>query len=62
MEDVMLILTRNNDQSLIVTTSNGEIIQFRILDVRRGKVRVGVSALDDCKVLRDELLLVKGVE
>ena len=58
----MLILTRNNDQGLIVTTSNGETIQFRILDVRRGKVRIGVSAPDDCKVLRDELLLMKGVD
>jgi sRNA-binding carbon storage regulator CsrA len=52
----MLILTYNNDQGLIVTMPNGETIQFRILDARRGKVRVGVSAAGDCKVIRDELL------
>jgi len=52
----MLILTYNNDQGLIVTMPNGETIQFRILDARRGKVQVGVSAPGDCKVFRDELL------
>ena len=52
----MLILTYNNDQGLIVTTPNGETIQFRILAARRGKVQVGVSAPGDCKVFRDELL------
>ena len=52
----MLILTHNNDQGLIVTTPNDETIQFRILDARRGKMRVGVSAPGDCKVFRDVLL------
>ena len=52
----MLILSRNNDQGLIVTTPGGETIEIRILDARRGKVRVGIAAPDGCHILRNELL------
>lgn len=52
----MLVLSRSNNESLTVTTSSGEVIEFRILDNRKSLAKVGVKAPLNCKIVRNELL------
>lgn len=47
----MLVLTRHKDESVQI----GETINVAVLDIRGDKVRLGVTAPKDVRVLRDEL-------
>jgi len=52
-EAIMLILTRNKDQSVII---NGNI-KVTVLGVNyRGQVRLGFEAPEDVNIVREELL------
>ena len=58
----MLVLSRNNGQGLTVSMPDGKTIRLQILDSRKGKIRIGVSAPDEGKILRYELLPVKDAQ
>ena len=47
----MLVLTRKIDQEIVISGN----IYVRVLSVSRGRVKLGVSAPIDVKVLRAEL-------
>jgi len=49
----MLILTRDTRNN---TIRIGEDIEIKVLDIRGGKVRIGIEAPDDWEILREELI------
>jgi carbon storage regulator len=51
----MLVLSRNQGQSIIIQTSDGEIEVF-INAVNGGQVKVGIQAPDNVDIWRSELL------
>jgi len=52
----MLILARRNDESLIITTPNGEEIQIILMNAHRGSAQLGIQAPPDYIITRDELI------
>jgi carbon storage regulator len=48
----MLVLTRTVEEAIII----GDGIRVTVLDVRRGKVRLGIEAPGGVSVVRQELL------
>lgn len=53
----MLVLSRKLGERIYV----GEDIIITIVDVDRGKVRVGIQAPRDVPIYREELLPLKGI-
>jgi carbon storage regulator len=51
----MLILTRRPDESIVLTTPEGQEIQFFVLGVKGNQVRIGIEADESIKILRSEL-------
>lgn len=52
----MLVLTRNQGQSIVIQTSDGEI-EVTIANVnQKGQVKVGIQAPDNVDIWRSELL------
>lgn len=51
----MLVLTRREEEKIIATTTNGEVITFVILNSKGGQVTVGVSAPPSVRVNREEV-------
>lgn len=47
----MLVLTRKKNESIII----GDNIKVEILDIKGDKVKLGIIAPKDLKILRDEL-------
>ena len=57
MEDRrMLVLSRKLGERIQIETPSGEVIWVSVVDIRRGKVRLGVTAPKDVVVVREELL------
>jgi len=56
----MLILSRNRDQSIVID----ENIIIRVLNVKGGQVRIGITAPKEVSVHREEVFLKikKGLE
>jgi len=52
----MLILARRQDESLVITTPNGEEIKVLVMDAYHGFAKLGIEAPADFKILREELL------
>lgn len=48
----MLVVTRKNDESIII----GDNIEITILETSKDKVKIGISAPRDITVIRNELL------
>jgi len=48
----MLVITRKTDESLLIA----ENIEITVLDISKDKVKLGVSAPRDVKIIRNELL------
>ena len=48
----MLVLSRKTDEALVI---NG-IIEVKIIEISGDKVKLGIDAPRDCKILRKELL------
>lgn len=40
----MLVLTRNKNEKIIVTTKSGDVITVLLVDIRGDKVRIGIDA------------------
>jgi carbon storage regulator CsrA len=54
----MLILTRKNNEGVVVLDEEGQIlVSFTVLKTTQGKAQVGIDALPAIKILRDELYL-----
>ena len=47
----MLVVTRKQDESLIIS----EDIEVTILEISKDKVKIGISAPKDVKIIRSEL-------
>ncbi len=52
----MLVLTRNQGQSIIIQTSDGEIEVTIAKISQKGQVKVGIQAPDSVDIWRTELL------
>lgn len=52
----MLVLSRKVGERIRILTPKGEVIWVTIVDVDRGKVRVGIEAPRDIVVHREELI------
>ena len=52
----MLVLTRQNNQSIIITTPDGVEINIRLLDTHKGRAHLGIIAPPEYSIARDELL------
>lgn len=51
----MLVLTRTRGESIVIQTTDGpvEVVVTRVLD---GRVKIGVNAPDNVKILRTEII------
>ncbi len=52
----MLILTRRPDESLVMTTPEGEQVEIVVLGVKGNQVRLGLIADKSITIVRSELL------
>jgi len=52
----MLILSRKPNESIEVTTLDGDTINLMITKINGSQVKVGVTAPADCSILRKELI------
>lgn len=54
----MLVLTRNRNDDLVLIAPGGEEIMIRVCELRSGgRVRLGVCASKEVKILRREIFL-----
>ena len=51
MEDTMLVLSRQRDESIII----GDEIEIKVVDIRGDKVRLGITAPKEISVHRKEV-------
>jgi carbon storage regulator CsrA len=52
----MLVLTRKLHESITLTLPSGEVIEVEVVKLASGKVRLGVKAEPETKVMRKELV------
>jgi carbon storage regulator CsrA len=52
----MLNLTRKPNESIVITTANGEVIEVIVTSIKGNQVRLGIAADDSVAILRAELL------
>ena len=52
----MLVLTRNQNESIIITTPDGVEITIRLLEGKKGQAQLGIIAPREYSIARDELL------
>lgn len=52
----LLVLSRCVDDLVTITCPDGTEITVMVLEVRRGKVRLGFKAPKEYQIMRDELL------
>lgn len=50
----MLVLSRKQNESIVVTTPDGDLV-FTIIEMRGNKVRVGITAPEEWPVHRQEV-------
>lgn len=53
----MLVVTRKTDESLIIADN----IEITVLEVSRDRVKIGISAPKDIKIVRNELIDTQNV-
>ena len=51
----MLVLTRKSEEDIVITVGSHKIV-IKILEVRGGKVSIGIEAPKACSIVRAELL------
>ena len=52
----MLVLTRKEDEALLIMTPSGEIIRVSIKDIKKHSVRLSIEAAKEVRVLRHEIV------
>ena len=50
----MLVLTRREEQKIVIRMGTGEVIEIVVAEVRRNKVRIGIDAPPDARISRPE--------
>ncbi len=48
----MLVITRKNDESLVI----GDNIEITVLEISNCKVKIGIKAPNDIKIIRKEII------
>ena len=48
----MLVLSRKREQALLI----GENVRVKILEINQNRVKIGIEAPDDVRILREEVL------
>ena len=51
----MLVLTRKTDETILITASNGEVIEVKVVELQGTKVRLGVTAPGSVSIHRSEI-------
>ena len=51
----MLILTRRRDEAIVIRNRFGTEIRLMVVDIRGGKVRLGIEAPLDVSIAREEV-------
>ena len=51
----MLVLTRKEDEALLIMTPSGEIIRITVKNIRKNSVRLTFEAAKEVRVVRDEI-------
>jgi len=52
----MLILSRKEDEAIIIKLPNGDQIDVIVTQINGNQVRLGVDAAQDVEIVREELL------
>ena len=52
----MLVLSRKRDEKILLEVDGGEKIELTIVRIDNNKVRLGIEASDNTKILRSELV------
>lgn len=55
----MLILSRNAREKIIIDLGEKGVVEVMIVDIERGKVRLGIEAPHEIPIVRQELLKEK---
>jgi carbon storage regulator CsrA len=56
----MLVLSRKKDETIVLKTSNNEVIQITVVKIdNKNKVRIGIDAPREISVVRSELIAKK---
>ena len=58
----MLVLSRHRDETIVVTTPSGEVVNVTVVDIRGDKVRLGFQAAPDVTIDRQEVWAAKARE
>lgn len=53
----MLVLGRKLNETIVMTTAQGERIVVELLQLRADRIRLGIQAPEEVKILRGELAL-----
>ena len=53
----MLVLTRRIKESIVLYLSDGQQINFKLLDIGDSRIKIGIEAPADVNITRKELLL-----
>ena len=51
----MLVLARKSNESIVITTPDGEIVEICVLRVGARNVKIGIQASADTRIVRGEL-------
>ena len=52
----MLVLTRKRNEGIIIKGKDGDI-RIVVIEIDKGKIRLGLEAPKGCPIIREELLL-----
>ncbi|HEY3277224.1 MAG TPA: carbon storage regulator [Syntrophorhabdaceae bacterium] len=56
----MLVLSRKKNEGIVIKGKDGDI-RIVVIEVDKGKIRIGIEAPKGCAIIREELFLeVKG--
>ena len=50
-----MVLTRKKNEEILIYDRNGEKVTLMVVDIRGDRVRLGLSAPRDCKIIRKEV-------
>ena len=51
----MLVLSRRDDEAVVIRTPSGEMIRIVVMERFKGKTRIGFQANPDISILREEV-------
>jgi carbon storage regulator len=55
----MLIVTRKTDESIVIETGH-ETLEIKVLETAKDRVKIGVDAPREVKIIRNELLIAES--